>query len=91
MTNWKRLYTDASRMLEVYQNEIVPGMRKQIAELDANNKRLLNRVEVVRCEDCIHREYVDMGDEIGAIGGCGLFRTPMMTCHDFCSYGERRT
>ena len=47
-------------------------------------------VKVVRCEDCIHRKYVDMGDDIGAIGGCGLFCTPMMTCNDFCSYGERK-
>ena len=46
--------------------------------------------EVVRCRDCIHRQYVDFGDDIGAIGGCGLFDTPMMTCDDFCSYGERR-
>lgn len=44
-----------------------------------------------RCKDCIHRHYVDIGDEIGTIGGCGLFGTPMMTCNDFCSYGERRT
>jgi hypothetical protein len=45
---------------------------------------------VVHCNDCIHRQYIDFGDDIGAIGGCGLFGTPMMTCNDFCSYGERR-
>lgn len=44
----------------------------------------------VRCKDCIHRVYVDMGDEIGAIGGCELFGMAMQ--YDaFCSYGERRT
>ena len=46
-------------------------------------------VEVVRCKDCIHRVYVDMGDDIGAIGGCELFGQAM-SCVDFCSYGERR-
>ena len=47
-------------------------------------------VKVVRCEKCIHRAYIDFGDDIGVIGGCGLFGTPMMTCDDFCSYGERK-
>ena len=56
--------------------------------IDAQNT--VDAVPVVRCKDCIHRHYVDMGDDIGAIGGCRLFGTPMMTCNDFCSYGERR-
>lgn len=46
-------------------------------------------VEVVRCQNCIHRVYVDMGDDIGVIGGCELFGQAM-SCVDFCSYGERR-
>lgn len=46
-------------------------------------------VEVVRCGKCIHRVYVDMGDDIGAIGGCRLFGHAM-SINDFCSYGERR-
>ena len=46
-------------------------------------------VKVVRCEKCTHRTYLDMGEDIGVIGGCGLFGTPMMTCNDFCSYGTR--
>ena len=59
--------------------------------VDVVNAPTVDAVEVVRCRDCIHRHYVDMGEEIGAIGGCRLFGTPMMTCNDFCSYGERRT
>ena len=44
----------------------------------------------VRCKDCKHRIYVDMGDDIGAIGGCELLGCAMQ--YDaFCSYGERRT
>ena len=43
----------------------------------------------VRCKDCIHRFYLDMGDEIGVVGGCELFGIAMhYDC--FCSYGERR-
>lgn len=37
MTNWKRMYTYASIMLDKYQNEVVPKLREQLA----------NRVEVV--------------------------------------------
>lgn len=100
MTDWKRLYTDASQMLEVYQSEIVPGMRKQIAELDAYNKRLLNRVEVVRCEDCAHtrqktnREqsmynenvYICTKDDIW-----GIPKDEPVWGDSFCNDGERRT
>lgn len=45
MTNWKRLYTDASRMLDKYQNEVGPKLREQLA----------NSVEVV------HRYWDDSG------------------------------
>lgn len=43
VTNWKRLYTDASIMLDKYQNEVVPKLREQLEK----------RVEVVRCKDCV--------------------------------------
>lgn len=46
-------------------------------------------VEVVRCKDCEHRVYVDMGDEIGEIGGCKLFKMAM-PYDNFCSYGKRK-
>ena len=48
----------------------------------------VDAVEVVRCKDCIHRVYVDMGDDIGEIGGCELFGCAM-PYDAFCSYGER--
>ena len=40
MTNWKRLYTDVSLMLDKYQNEVVPKLRNDIKELKADNERL---------------------------------------------------
>ena len=49
----------------------------------------VDAVPVVRCANCIHRVYMDLGDEAGMIGGCGLFGTAMMTCNDFCSYGQK--
>lgn len=92
MANEKRLIDpsvlirDLTAMKSVYDAIELDGIIKALKEAPA-----VAAVEVVRCKDCIHRHYVDMGDEIGAIGGCGLFGTPMMTCNDFCSYGERRT
>lgn len=50
----------------------------------------VDAVEVVRCEKCIHQEFVDMGDDIGAISGCALWERAM-PLNGFCSFGERRT
>lgn len=44
---------------------------------------------VVRCKNCKHRVYKYMNEEIGEIGGCGLFNRAMSN-DDFCSYGERK-
>lgn len=38
MTNWKRLYTDVSLMLDQYQNDVVPGLRKEIEDLKSKNR-----------------------------------------------------
>ena len=46
-------------------------------------------VSVVRCKDRKHRIYKDMGEEIGEIGGCGLFNCAMPN-EGFCSLGERK-
>ena len=51
--------------------------------------KTVDAVEVVRCKDCKHRIYVDMGDDIGAVGGCELLG--IAADYDcFCSYGERK-
>ena len=47
----------------------------------------VDAVPVVRCKDCKHRIYKDMGEEIGEIGGCGLFNCAMPN-EGFCSHGE---
>jgi hypothetical protein len=44
--NYKHLYAQMKTMVEMYQDELVPGLRKKIEELEQN------RVEV-RCKDCI--------------------------------------
>lgn len=49
----------------------------------------VDAVIVTRCKDCKHRIYKNMGDEIGEIGGCGLFNCAMPN-EGFCSHGERK-
>lgn len=46
-------------------------------------------VPVVRCKDCKHRVYKYVDEEIGEIGGCGLFNRAMSN-DDFCSHGKRK-
>ena len=76
MTNWKRLYTDASLMLAKYQDEVVPRLRKEIEELKKN------QVDV-RCKDCKNNGECSIQDAMNW--------TPRTEIGDaFCSYGERR-
>ena len=77
--NYKHLYEQMKKMVAMYQDEMVPGMRKQIEVLEKNQIG-------VRCKDCKRKESVlcpmsatyedypwhDTKDD------------------DFCSYGERR-
>lgn len=63
-------------------------------ELCLKCERALSRLSnyalpVVRCKDCKHRVYIDMGEDIGEIGGCELFKCAMSN-DEFCSYGERK-
>ncbi len=75
--NYKHLYEQMKKMVTMYQDKIVPGMREQLEK----------RVEVVRCKDCKHFGghgacHCHAADENG---------TPIFVReNDFCSYGERR-
>ena len=77
--NYKHLYEQMKNMVAMYQDEIVPGLRKTIEEMERN------RVEVVRCKDCKHmyrRKGLRWCDAWGEINGMGD--------DGFCNYGERR-
>ena len=84
MVNWKRLYTDASIMLDKYQNEVLPKLREQLEK----------RVEVVRCKDCKFA-YINNFAKVQEKALCNRWRnhdgnSVLMQADDFCSYGERR-
>jgi hypothetical protein len=79
--NYKHLYEQTKKMLAMYQDELVPGFRKQIEELEKNQVK-------VRCKDCKNRD--DITGECKhpkAVGWDVLIPED----DDFCSYGERRT
>ena len=51
--NYKHLYEQTRRMLEEYQNEIVPGLRKIIEDSEKEH------AEIVRCKECVfYRETI---------------------------------
>ena len=80
----------------IYTRDVFDPNKAEIAYLQA--AKVLRDIEdipaadvapVVRCKDCKHRVYKYMNEEIGEIGGCGLFNRAMSN-DDFCSYGERK-
>lgn len=61
--------------------------RKEFREL-IQNAPTVDAVEVVRCKDCDNRVYIDMGAEIGVVGGCCIYKAALP--EDFyCAYGKR--
>lgn len=77
--NYKHLYEQVKKMLVMYQDEIVPGFREKIEDMENN------MAEVVRCKDCRHWAE-NRGDSFCASHD-GLFAHTKPD--DFCSYGER--
>ena len=91
--NYKHQYEQTKRMLAMYQDELIPGFRKQIEELEKNQVK-------VRCKDCKHwHEETGWCDHhshfIGSDGeACHPWESSdwkMMDAEDFCSYGEKVT
>ena len=79
--NYKHLYEQMKKMVAMYQDEIVPGMREQLGKC----------VEVVRCKDCKHwtkdgNGYCDDESYCDNPNGLDNYAHP----DDFCSYGERK-
>lgn len=77
--NYKHLYHQMKKMVEQYQDVIVPGLREQLEK----------RVEVVRCRECKHWMY--MNDDVGlCVTDVPDIDGVVRAADDFCSYGERR-
>ena len=77
--NYKHLYHQMKKMVEQYQDVIVPGLREQLAK----------RVEVVRCRECKHWMY--MIDDVGlCVTDVPDIDGVVWPAYGFCCYGERR-
>lgn len=84
-TNYKLLYEQMAKMVDMYQNEIVPHMRELLEK----------RVEVVRCQECKHATpisdtepiYACCCPEVYGIGSRGAIVCESM---HYCSLGERK-
>ena len=81
--NYKHLYQQMKKMVEMYQDEVVPGLRKTIEEMEQN------RVEVIRCEECKHWWKKN---ELCAHPKCrtGMVCVTEAPPNHYCSYGERK-
>ena len=83
--NYKHLYEQMKKIVAMYQDEIVPGMRREIEDLEKNQIK-------VRCKDCKHY------DNSEGICWCKLnskFFPGGLDWHGFpedgfCSFGERK-
>jgi hypothetical protein len=75
--NYKHLYEQMKKMVAMYQDEIVPGMREQLEKC----------VKVVRCKDCKH--YT----EGMAVGMCKRDpERPLIPIpyNHYCGFAERK-
>lgn len=78
--NYKQRYEQMKKLVTQYQDEIVPGLRKKIEELEQNQVK-------VRCLDCVY--YTG-----GAVGMCKQIpEKPIipMVYDNYCKFGKRRT
>ena len=82
--NYKLLYENMKKIVAMYQDSIVPGLREQLEK----------RVEVVRCKDCKHYREGKIWDGIKfcfRLRGNNGEPVGYNYCDDdYCSYGERR-
>ena len=85
--NYKHLYEQMKQMVEMYQDELVPGLRKKIEELEQN------RVEVVRCAQCKYQRDLNRSDWYEDSFAEGILwclnQSEAVRPDDFCSCGER--
>lgn len=78
--NYKILYEQTKNMLTKYQDEIVPGFRKLVEDLEKN------RVDIVRCKECKYQYTGSMGTRF-----CQIWDKPNGYGDEgYCCYGERK-
>lgn len=82
--NYKLLYEQMKKIVTTYQDEVVPGLREIIKDLEQNQIK-------VRCKDCKHLVLTEEGEHNPNDCVCDYWDTDGLTDDDFCSRGEMRT
>ena len=77
--NYKHMYEQMKKMVALYQDEIVPGMREQLSKC----------VEVVRCKDCGHA-HLTASNEAKYCDMWSLEDELYLPPDFWCAYGERK-
>ena len=80
--NYKLLYEQMKKIVTTYQDEVVPGLREIIKDLEQNQIK-------VRCKDC--KKCHSWEAPNGATGYECDYHGEDVKLDDFCSYGERRS
>lgn len=75
--NYKHLYEQMRKMVAMYQDEVVPGLRNTIEDLKKNQIQ-------VRCKDCV---YWDGDCRCNGIQNGLIY--DYTKDDDYCSYGKR--
>lgn len=79
--NYKMLYEQMKKIVTTYQDEVVPGLRKIIEDLEKNQI-------TVRCKDC---DWYRQNEDICVNPKCGKSWYGCIVPPDhYCSYGERK-
>lgn len=92
--NYKHLYEQMKKMVTMYQDELIPGLRAQIEELEAENTRLRDMwakaVHDVSIEQSkikhahwIYKPYE--GDELIWLYHCSKCGTPNVRERNYCN------
>lgn len=76
--NYKHLYEQMKTVVEMYQDELVPELRKKIKELEQNQIK-------VRCKDCKH-----LYNRIGFYRCTHHGGLRKIGEDSYCGYGEKR-
>ena len=76
--NYKLLYEQMKKIVTTYQDEVVPGLREIIKDLEQNQIK-------VRCKDCKHLVLTEEGEHHTNDCVCDYWDTDGLTDDDFCS------
>lgn len=84
MANYKQLYAQSQRLVEKYQQDVVPKLRGRIQELEQQQTDT-----IVRCGQCRNSfVFTDLSGKSSLL--CTEIGRRGLSEQDYCSFGRRR-